>query len=295
MNTLTTEKPSEKPLIRRYSNLLTYFKDYYAYRKTLDEKFNYDIWSAELGFKSRSFMYLIASGKRLLTLKVLEHIASHLNFSLAEKKHLILLSSYHRAKSNDLKSMLFDKILENTDTNENTLEAKNYFQFVSSPSMPLIKLLLSFDDFKGSVSEISQALNLTESKVKKDLGHLEKMGLIRKFSVESSPEIFWKAESKTFVVPDDRSNNIMEHFYNATLLESMEVNKQPDIFKRFRTILFAIPPEQHETLLEEIEKFLSKMKNRFGYNNVADKHLLKLNLQAYPATKTIGKWHKGTS
>lgn len=275
-----------KPNIKRYTSVLKYLNEYYSYRRKLRPEFSYEIWAAELGFKSRTFIYLTCQGKRPLTLKFINILAQHLNLTANEKNHLLLLASYNKTKSPDLKSIFFDKILENLESKEDILVAKEYFQFVSSSTMPLIKMILSFDDIKGTVNEVSAILNLDPKKIKKDFVTLEKIGFIKKTYIEASKDIFWKSTAKAFKVPDDRTNEIMEQFNNRTLIEAQEVNKQTELFKKFRSILFAIDPNDHEGMLSEIESFLSKMKNKYGYNDIDQKHLMKINLQAYPVSKT---------
>jgi uncharacterized protein (TIGR02147 family) len=284
MNTLETPV-LKQPSIKRYSSVLTYLKDYYTFRKSSDPGFTQDLWSLELGFRSTSTMYLISSGRRPLTLKFIDTLAAALQLTEIEKNHLILLSSYSKTKSLSLKAVLFDKILENLDTNENIIDAKNYFQFVSSATMPIIVIALAFDDVKGTVSELSTILKLSSAKIKQDLIALEKMELVTQSFSESSEEAFWKPNSKDFRVPDDRSNNIMDLFHQRTLDEAGEALKQTDIFKRFRSVLFPINPEDHALLLSEIESFLTKMKNRFRQNTMSGKHIVKLNLNAYPVSQ----------
>lgn len=277
-----------KPQIKRYTNVLFYLNDYYQYRQNIDCEFSYEIWAAELGFKSRTFIYLTCKGKRPLTIKFINILSEHLKLNSNEKNYLLLLASYHKTKSTELKAVFFDKILESLESNENIIAAKEYFQFVSSPTMPLIKMILSFDDIKGLASEVSSILNIDLKTINKDLITLEKIGFIKKTYLESSKDVLWKSTSKAFKVPDDRSNEIMEQFNDRTLIEAQEINKQSTVLKKFRSILFAINPNDHETMLFEVESFLSKMKNKYGCDNIDQKQLMKINLQAYPVSKTAG-------
>lgn len=275
----------QKPSIKRYSNVLVYLKDYYTFRKARDPQFNQDLWSLELGFKSTSSMYLISSGRRPLTLKFIDTLATYLELNASEKNHLILLASYNKTKSASLKTVLFDKILENLESNDSKLDAKYYFKFVSSSTMPVITVALACEDMKGTEKELCQILNMSPHKVKQDLISLEKMGLIKKNFSEASSEAFWRPISKDFVIPDDKTNSIMDQFHKNTLKESHEKLIQNDIFKRFRSILFPIDPKEHEVLVLEIENFLSKLKNKFKDKKMTHKHVMKLNLNSYPVSQ----------
>jgi uncharacterized protein (TIGR02147 family) len=274
---------NQKPNARQHTNIVKFLNEYFDYRKKQDRSFSYDIWAAELGFKSRIFMYLICNGKRAITVQFVNKFSDKINLTAAERNHLVLLASYHKAKSPELKSVFLDKILESLDVKETTFNVHHYQKFISSPTMPLVKMILSFDDIKGSIEEVSEVINMTETEIKKDLTILEKLGLVQK--VANSKQTLWKATSKAFKVPNDLKLNMMKNIYHRDLIEAQNINKQSDVFKKFRTILFAINPEEHAGAIQEIEKFVTKMKNKYGYNNIQGKHILKLNMQAYPVTK----------
>ncbi len=269
----------QKPNARQYTDIVKFLNDYYDYRKKQDCSFSYDLWAAELGFKSRIFMYLICNGKRAITTQFINKFSDKIKMAAAEKNHLVLLASYHKSKSTELKSVFLDKILESLENKETTYNIHGYQKFISSPTMPLVKMVLSFDDIKGSIEELSEVLNMNKAEIKKDLVVLEKLGLVQK------KQNLWKATSKAFKVPNDLKVNMMKDIYHRDLTEAQNINKQNDVFKKFRTILFAISPDEHDGALQEIEKFVTKMKNKYGYNDIAGKHILKLNMQAYAVTK----------
>ena len=274
---------NQKPNAQQYTDIVKFLNEYFDYRKKQDRSFSYDIWAAELGFKSRIFMYLICNGKRAITVQFVNKFSDKTNLTTAERNHLVLLASFHKAKSAELKSVFLDKILESLETKETVFNIHHYKSFISSPTMPLVKMILSFDDIKGSIEELSEVLNMNKSEIKKDLVVLEKLGLVQK--LVNQKQTLWKATSKAFKVPNDLKINLMKEIYDRDLSEAQNINKQSDIFKKFRTILFAINPDEHNGAIQEIEKFVTKMKNKYGYNNIQGKHILKLNMQAYPVTK----------
>lgn len=274
---------NQKPNARHHTDIVKFLNDYFEYRKKQDRSFSYEIWAAELGFKSRIFMYLICNGKRAITVQFINKFSDKIKMVAAEKNHLILLASFHKNKSPELKAIFLDKILESLDVKESTFNVHDYHSFISSPTMPLVKMVLSFDDIKGSIEELTEVLNMSKAAIKQDLVVLEKLGLVQK--LVSPKQTLWKATSKAFKVPNDLKINMMKDIYQRDLTEAQSINQQPDIFKKFRTILFAISPEEHDGAAQEIEKFVTKMKNKYGYNDIKGKHILKLNMQAYPVTQ----------
>ncbi len=287
MNQLSAVNELTKPSIKKYSKILKFCNDYFKYRKALDSKFSYDIWSAELGFKSRSFTYLICSGKRAITSKVANILSDYFCFNANEKKHFLLLSLYEKAKTPDLKSIYFEKIIENLDIDEKNIDTVNYSQFIISPTMPIIKMLLSYQDFVGTLKNLEKITLLSKKYLTKDLNELVKMDLIKKVSSEASNEFYWVATSKAFCAPDDQTNEIMDLFHSSTMSEATKKINQLEIFKRFRSILFAINSSEQPSVLEDLEQFLLKMKNKYGQDNIKNKQIIKLNLQLYPLTNLI--------
>lgn len=278
------------PSIKKYSSARKYLADIYKYRKHQNPSFTFESWSYELGYRSPAFMHLVYIGKRQLTINVISQLSDQLKLDDSEKNYFVYLAEHEKTQSDSLKKVFKDKILENLKFDESALDSHDYMDFILSPTMPLIKILLSYDEFNGTLKNISQALNIDKKQVQNDLQSLEKLGLIKKTSKSSSTEARWEAVAKAYSISDKDSKCIMPLFHHESLKESASVNTQNDIFKKFRTILFAINPNEQEHLLTEIELFLTKIKNLFGQNSLDGKQIIKLNLQAYeksPIIKTL--------
>lgn len=281
---------SLKPNIKKYVDVYQFLIDYFDYRRKIDPQFSYEIWAAELGFKSRIFMYLISQRKRSITSQFIDRFALHIKMTEAEKNYFLLLASYEKIKSTHLKATIYDKILEVKENKEKIFNGEDYFQFVSSHTMPLIKMILAFDDIQGTIPEISSLLNMTEAKISHDLHALEKIGFVTRTYKDTSAEIFWKSTSKAFQMQSDKSSCAIKQKYNElTLTEAQTINQQNDIFKKFRSILFAINPENHQDMASDIDSFVVKMKNKYGCDELNNKNLMQVNVQAYPVTRVFKK------
>lgn len=273
-----------KPQIRKYLEIKKYLADYYSYRKSENKKFNYDVWSAELGFKSRSFMYLICIGKRKITTQLIDKLSFSLDLNEIEKKHLTIISLKDKAKTSDLRSLYSDKTLESLQYYEEAINTENQSDFITSESMPLIKMLLAFNDFGGTEEDLLNYLKIPKETLKSDLNNLLKLNLIKTNGLNSENKETWKSTSKAFQVWPKTTDSTMESFHKKTLHEASEKVKQDILLKKFRTILFAIDEEKHTDLINEIELFITKIKNKFATNEIKNKNLIKLNLQAYNIT-----------
>lgn len=272
-------KETLKPNMMRFSNVIAYLKAEFDYRKSLDAAFSLDQWCAELGFKSRSFMYMVLSKKRSITPAFIDLFAKHMKFTEVEKNFFALLAYYENAETACEKKIYLDKILESMETNAVQIELKNHLEFLSDLDLPVIKLLLAFDDVKGSAKEVSSLLDYELAIVDTQFKKLEAMGLIR-----TTDGIHYKATDKAFVTKEDYARDVVKLFHQKTTEEAFHKVSTPD-FGRFRTIYFTVSEEQQKILLDEMELFLTKMKNKFGSDTIQDKKLIKMNLQAYSVTE----------
>lgn len=273
------------PRIRCYTNILTYFSDYFKYIKSKDSKVTYESWAYNLGFQSSTIMYLISKGKRPLTEKSALKLAKAFALNEQEEKHLLLLSHYQRTKSVEIKSVLFDKILESLEIEETRLEAQIYKKFIISSTMPLVHMILSYDDSTGSEKEIMNILDISKSQLTSDLSDLQEMGLVQKIQLESENTTVWKSVSKFLKFPDKISVDILNLFYSKSLAEASEALSQKQIYKKFRSLILAIDPCEYNYLEDEIEQFANKLKSRFASNNLKNKHLVKFHFQSYQVSK----------
>ncbi len=277
---------SHIPQVKRYTHVLTFLAEYFNYRKNEDSSFTYELWSNELGFKSTAIMYLISKGKRPLTLSSTSKIAHALNLSESEKKHFLLLVHCHQAKSVEIKSALYDKVLESIQFREQNLESQNYKRFLMSTTMPLVRMVLAYDDIKGTENEVFEILDISKDQLKKDLIDLEKMKLIAKIQLEGSNEVIWKSNNQALRFNEKTGDDIMELFHIKTLNETADRVKHRDLFKKLRSLIIAIDPDDHQILEDEVDQFIVKLKNKFAYKILDGKQLIKFNCQAYQVSKT---------
>lgn len=270
-----------RPKICTYIDVVKYYQDYFSYRKKKDNKFSYEVWSSELDFKSRTFMKLIASGKRKTTNKLIEVFATQNQFTQNEKKHLIHLSLCQRAKTDLQKKMHFEAVLQTLDTTANVTLIQNYTEFISSPELPLLQLMLAFEGIENTEEKLALVLNTTTKKIKANLKKLENIG------VAFQDQGQWKSTYSSVKVPDELKSKALKKYHDNTLQEAQAIIQQDQLQRRFRSIMFAMNDQNFVELTDEVEAFLAKLKNKYASLHSKDDRVYKLNLQTYPVTNPM--------
>ena len=108
-------------------------------------------------------MRMICIGERRLTPEFIQVFAQQMQFSAEEMNHLTLLALYEKAKTNSQRQLYLEKIIESLETKENRVEIKNYVEFLSSPILPLLQLILSFNDIDGKLEVMCRTVFMQET------------------------------------------------------------------------------------------------------------------------------------
>jgi uncharacterized protein (TIGR02147 family) len=280
-------KSLKPPVVQNYTQITQYLNDYFLYRKSLDRTFSFDIWGAELGFKSRSFMRMVTHGERNITLKVSQVLSDKLNLTPEQSEYFSLLIQYGNAKTSSQRKIYLDKMMEYTETENDTLEIKDYERFLASPHLSQLYLLISFTDFVATESQLKKLLNMKLIDLKKSLKTLEKMGMIK--SKIQNFEKIWATQTKSFKVPGKPQDKSILAFHQYSLKEASRVLKTDQAFRHFRSIYFSVDENATDELKQEVETFLTKMKRKYEGGSLNKKRLVKLNLQAYPVSQVYTK------
>jgi len=270
-----------KPKICTYIDVVRFYQDYFTDRKRKNPKFSYEVWGLELGFKSRTFMKLIASGKRQTTNKLIEVFAAKNDFSEIEKKHLIHLSLYQKAKTDLQKKMHLEVVLQTLDSSSNVTLIQNYVEFISSPNLPVLQLILAFKNVNTSEKNLAQITGQTLKQLKSDLKKLEKMG------VAHLEDGMWKSIYHSFKIPDEVQSKALKTYHRNNVKEAEAIISQDKLLRRFRSVMFALNDQSFGDLTQEVESFLTKIKNKYDTVKNKGDRLYKLNLQTYPVTKAL--------
>lgn len=270
-----------KPKICTYIDIVRFYQDYFTDRKSKNPKFSYEIWGLELGFKSRTFMKLIASGKRQTTNKLIDIFAAKNNFNDNEKTHLIHLALYQKAKTDLQKKIHFEAVLQTLDSSTNVALIQNHVEFISSPTLPTLQLVLAFKGVNTSEKNLVQITGQTLKQMKSDLKKLEKMGLAY---LEDG---MWKSIYHSFKIPDEVQSKALKKHHSNNLKESLDIIDNDDLKRRFRSVMFALNDNNFGDLTQEVESFLAKIKNKYDTVKNKGDRIYKLNLQTYPITKAL--------
>lgn len=282
---MNSDKAFKKLNIFDYKNGIYFLTDYYKQQKKIDPQFNYDQWSYALGFKSRSFMYLICSQKRRLSTDSSLKLSNYFKFTEKEYEHFVLITDHDSMNLSVLKEAFQDKILEKFSFDEQRFDQDKYSFFLSSPTMPLVRTMLAFPDFLGTKRNILQYIRIDHSQLDADLNCLIELGMIEQVLSNDHDDIVYRALSKNYKFPDAINNSAITNYHENVLNEAVIMNRQEQLNKSLRSLIFALNEKNFDSLSEEIESFVTKIKNKYSSLEIKQSDLFRMNLQLYQVSK----------
>jgi uncharacterized protein (TIGR02147 family) len=287
MNTdsLFQKRIIQRPQVTRFLSITEFLKAYYEYRKSNESKFSYEAWAHELGFKSRSSVRMMTYGKKNVSEGLVFRLVESLDITKTEKQYLMLLAQIKNTQNIELKKIYLEKLFELSDTKINKTEISNALDFLSSPELYLIHMIISFEDFKSNAKNIQQVLNISLVQIEKSLLKLEGLRLIERLPSEEFQETRWKSKNKFFSITSELQNAALDIFHNQTVKELSEVVNQDLVDKKLKSLYFSLSEDDFLELIENIEQFGNRLKNRYANDYLNNKKIYKVNLQAYPVTE----------
>lgn len=275
------------PDILRYASALKYLQDYYKFRKSNESDFSYEKWAQELGLNSRSSLRMLCNGQRIISESFIETFVKNNNLNSKELDYFTLLANYQNTKSNILKKAFLDKISENNELLNPPLEIKERLQFLSSPVLPILQMLLAFKDFKATETNLKKRLNIDAKILNPALELLSDMGIAKSEFYENEKEAVWVSKVKHYKISDTLFDEAIKLFHRNSVNEALTMMEYDSNYTKFKSLMFSLPSSQFIDLSSDIEEFCNKLKYKYGNDFIENKKIYKVNIQSYPITEDI--------
>lgn len=269
----------KQPLLTDYLSSVQYLRDLYRFRKHENSGFSFDSWAAEMGYKSRSYLKMLLSEERNITPQFIEAFARQMIFDESQLRYFSLITNYSQAENPEEKQFYLDKIFEFRGQLKDKQQVPDYHDFLSSPLVPKVFILLSFTDVNKDAASLAALLNCDIGAVENALLRLQKLQLAQPDSGA------WISSQKSFKIPKNPGCKTMENYHNQCLHEAIEAQGAPLDLRRFRSIMLPLSAEDYTSLLDEVQALVTKAVAKYDSDTLNGKRLYKMNLNLFPVTE----------
>jgi uncharacterized protein (TIGR02147 family) len=271
------------PNVLEYLDVHSYLQDYYNHRKKLDKNFSYEAWCAELGFKSRSFLRMMVVGKKKITPKLAEAIANQNLYAPEEQEYFAYLVKYSQSgsiKDRQVYGQKMMQILKRQNKAEVIPDSEN---FISSPLLPRLLSLFSYEDVQTSTPNLARIMGLGEEQTRQALQTLKSLGLVE----NTEDADLWKSKVSTFKVPDNKGSQYLRHFHEKSLHEALQAFDKPVQTRRYKSLLLPMDEEDFAVFNRMLDDFANEQIVRHDVKMYGGKRIFQVNFNIYPVTENL--------
>jgi uncharacterized protein (TIGR02147 family) len=269
------------PQVWQFHKATEFLKAHYDFRKKLDPGFSYDAWSAELGYKSRSFVKMAVSGQRNLTAEFIQNFCDSVKFSSEDAHYFILIVSHEQAGSDYERSLYLDKIFEHRGQRKHLQILENQDGFLLDVHLPKIFLLLGFKDIQKTSEYLAKITGTDVPLMQIRLEKLAALGLVALVNGQ------WEPIDESFRVPSKFGNQALESYHNSCLTEAMAAQKIETRLRRFRSLLLPLGEAEFDQLMTDVEALVGKSIEKYNHKELQNRRLYKVNINVYPVSELV--------
>ncbi len=162
-----------------YSDYRLFLKDYYTFRKKRNRHFSYRYFAQKTGV-SPSVLKDIISGRRNLTLPVMQKYASAMGLSSRETGYFEVLVRFVNSRKSIEKNEYFTEMIRLRGRAGIKFLGEDHYDFFSKWYHSVIRELVTLPDFRENPEWIAKRLkpSITPVQVKKSLELLLKIGIL---------------------------------------------------------------------------------------------------------------------
>lgn len=271
----------KKPQLKDYLDVSHYLKDLYGYRKATEEGFSYESWAYEVGFQHRSFLRQVVIGRRSLTEATAKQLGERLFFTAPEQEHFAVLARYSKCRTKEERDLYGQRLLQILKGNYYQTEVEISEEFLGSPLIPRLQVLLSLGDKAHSVAELAKALQVDPLEIEKGLLVLLRLNLAELYGDK------YKATVNSFKVPSELGSEVLLEYHKKILQDAIAARNLPPDQRRYKSLLMALSPEEFEIFLSNLNAFTKEQLQKFDNSGTEGRRLFQVNLNLFSVTTEL--------
>lgn len=281
-HTENNEKKVEVVDIYKFIDYRKYLIEIYNSKKRNNLRFSYTTWGIKAGYKSRSYIRLVVTGKRNITLDSAMKIIPTLKIGKKEQRYFLSLINFNQALNLSQKELYWNEVLRNRQQNIHECSTiLNTYKFLSSHRCPQLQVLTSLDDIDRSIPGLSKALDLKYDETREYLEILKTLGLVE---LEDGQ---WIAKNSDFKVKNDMNNIALKMFHKKSLNVAIDSLETDATTRHYRSMLMPLSSEEHSQIVNEIEQFAVYLQAKYGSSSGSRKRLYQLNVNNIPISNGL--------
>jgi uncharacterized protein (TIGR02147 family) len=272
--------------IKDYLEYRDYLHDYYTSRKKVNSHFSLRYFGSKISIDP-SHLVKIFQQQRHIGNSSIEKIIDHCRLTGTDAEYFAGLVRFNKAKSDRDSKMYYEKLLALKGVSSRSLD-KHQYEYYTQWYHSAILTLLDFYPFTNDYAALAAKLSpsITESKARKSVALLHKLGLIRKRdnSIDRNGGI-WELTHKLITTGDHCRSIAVKSFQEATIqLAKESLERHPPEKRNISTVTITVAEKNIDSVNEIIKQARENIL-KLAYDETQPDKVYQLNIQLFPLTQ----------
>lgn len=268
-----------RPNIYTYLDYRHYLNDLFASLKGADPSFSFRAFAKMAGSSSPNYLQLIRDRKLNIRPFGIHALSRVVKLTVRERRFFEYLAAFDHAKTHDEKDRYFRSILQAREYREiRTLDREQYELF-SHWYIPVIRELITNPCCSGDAASIGGNIipTVSAAKVKKAIGVLESLGLIRRNGNGA-----WEQTDRVVSTPSEvLSVAVMTYHKNVIALACKALESFGPGERDVRSATIGVSNSGYREIKKRMEAFWKELLVFAATEKAADR-VYQMNLQLFP-------------
>jgi uncharacterized protein (TIGR02147 family) len=269
------------PDIFRYTSYARFIKDYYLEKKKENSRFSYETFARKAGFKTRSYLIEVASGKKEISKASLYNIARAMDLNSKQTEYFEALIGFQQATTFKEKEFHFSKMGALSGVMPGRILEHSQYAYFSEWWHPVVRELVCLDSFKGDFVKLAKSLlpSITARQARESVELLLDLGLLVKVAAGR----FRQVDASVRTEDDLTSFVVLKYQKDNLRLADEALDHIPTAERDISTLTAAMSPSCFAVVKKEMQAFRSHLIKLIENDRHGDR-IYQFNLQLFPVS-----------
>lgn len=271
--------------IFNYLDYRKYFADFYKERKSCCPFFSFRYWAAKIGTDASNIAKIIQM-KRHASADIINKFMVFSGLDKREQHYLLALVKFNKAKTDQQRKSLFEKLLSIKNVNADTLREWQYEFYQKWYHTAIFALLYYYKFSGGSYRELATQLlpPISAEQAKESVALLEKLGLIRR-----DKDGVFRHTTEIISTGEEWRSLAIQDFQEETIKLALEsLRNNPRWLRDISSVSLTVSSEDLGKI-QELTRLYRKEVLSIAKASEKPDRVYHLNIQLFPMTNVLDK------
>jgi uncharacterized protein (TIGR02147 family) len=248
-----------------------------------DPSYSFRAFARMAGSTSPNYLQLIRDRKLCIQPEAIGLLASSLRLKRNEEDYLATLVAFDHAKTHDEKDRYFRRILNNREYRVIKRLTKDQFDYFSHWYMPVVRELVIHPLYPDAPAWIAKRIvpTVTEAKVRKAIGLLDKLGLISRDAKVDR----WIQTDRVVSTPAEVLSLAVTRYHRDMIgIAQQAVERFPSAQRDIRSVTLGLDTAGYREVKKRLQAFWKELL-AFSSTQKAVETVYQINTQLFPLTR----------